>query len=144
VLNVRGSDVSFNPVFLAHLLVRAGGATLFVPRSERCRRLCAPSGRRWRALAGYDQLAAQLSAAAAGQCDPGSTRGASTAGVLQSLPAAVRRIEQINPSTLAKAVKNDAEVGLIRTTMEQDGAALAEFFAWFEQAVARREKDHRN
>ena len=37
-------------------------------------------------------------------------------------------------------MKNDAEVGLIRTTMEQDGAALAEFFAWFEQAVARREK----
>ncbi len=139
VLNVRGSDVSFNPVFLAHLLVAPEGATLFVldqkvPPPLRAR--LAADGVR---LAGYDQLAAQLS-----QLPPGSVILVDprrvTAGVLQSLPAAVRRIEQINPSTLAKAVKNDAEVGLIRTTMEQDGAALAEFFAWFEQAVARREK----
>jgi len=139
VLNVRGSDVSFNPVFLAHLLLAPEGATLFVldqkvPPPLRAR--LAADGVR---LAGYDQLAAQLS-----QLPPGSVILVDprrvTAGVLQSLPAAVRRIEQINPSTLAKAVKNDAEVGLIRTTMEQDGAALAEFFAWFEQAVARREK----
>jgi Xaa-Pro aminopeptidase len=51
----------------------------------------------------------------------------------------VRRIERINPSTLAKAVKSDGEIELIRYAMEQDGAALADFFSWFEQALARRE-----
>ncbi|WIG56137.1 MAG: Xaa-Pro aminopeptidase [Rhodanobacteraceae bacterium] len=30
VLNLRGSDVEYNPVFLAHLLIDASGATLFV------------------------------------------------------------------------------------------------------------------
>jgi Xaa-Pro aminopeptidase len=44
-------------------------------------------------------------------------------------------IEAINPSTLAKSRKTEAEAGNIRQAMEQDGAALAEFFAWFEAAL---------
>jgi Xaa-Pro aminopeptidase len=59
--------------------------------------------------------------------------------VLGALPAGVRRVEQINPTTMSKALKNEAELDFIRRTMEQDGAALAEFFAWLEQALARRE-----
>jgi Xaa-Pro aminopeptidase len=139
VLNVRGSDVPFNPVFVAHLLIGPDGVTLFVADGK------VPAPLRDRlaadgvALAGYDQLGAQLA-----QVPPGSAvlidPRRVTAGVLQSLSPAVRRIEHINPTTLAKSVKNDAEVALIRATMEQDGAALAEFFAWFEQAMARRER----
>ncbi|HVU80587.1 MAG TPA: aminopeptidase P family N-terminal domain-containing protein, partial [Rhodanobacteraceae bacterium] len=34
VLNLRGSDVEYNPVFLAHLLIDAVGATLFVDASK--------------------------------------------------------------------------------------------------------------
>jgi len=34
VLNLRGSDVDYNPVFLAHLLIDANGATLFVEASK--------------------------------------------------------------------------------------------------------------
>src|SRR6185312_6471900 len=34
VLNLRGSDVEYNPVFLAHLLIDANGATLFVEASK--------------------------------------------------------------------------------------------------------------
>ena len=44
-------------------------------------------------------------------------------------------IEAINPSTLAKSRKTDAEAHHIRHAMEQDGAALAEFFSWFEAAL---------
>jgi Xaa-Pro aminopeptidase len=47
------------------------------------------------------------------------------------------RVQAINPSTLLKACKTTAEAEHIRKTMEQDGAALCEFFAWFEQAVNR-------
>ncbi|HEX4585735.1 MAG TPA: aminopeptidase P family protein [Burkholderiaceae bacterium] len=139
VLNVRGSDVPFNPVFVAHLLIGPDGATLFVADGK----VPAPLRDRLAAdgvgLAAYDQLGAQLALVPPGSAvliDPRRV----TAGVLQSLPSAVRRIEQINPTTLAKSVKNDAEVALIRATMEQDGAALAEFFAWFEQAMARCER----
>jgi Xaa-Pro aminopeptidase len=138
LLNLRGSDVPYNPVFVAHLLIGPQAATLFV--SDRKvppdlqTRLAADGVR----LAGYDALGAHLAQVPAGSAiliDPRRV----TAGTLQALPAAVRRIEQINPTTLAKAVKNEAEADLIRHTMELDGAALAEFFAWLEHALARRE-----
>jgi Xaa-Pro aminopeptidase len=139
LLNLRGSDVPYNPVFVAHLLIGSKAATLFISDgkvpSELQARLAADGVK----LAGYDELGTQLAQLPAGSAiliDPRRV----TAGILQSLPAAVRRIEQINPSTMAKAVKNEAEAELIRYTMELDGAALAEFFAWLEQALARRQR----
>jgi Xaa-Pro aminopeptidase len=139
LLNLRGSDVPYNPVFVAHLLIGPRVATLFVSDGKVPPELRARLAADGVGLAGYDELGAQLAQLPAGSAiliDPRRV----TAGILQSLPAAVRRIEQINPSTLAKAVKNEAEAELIRYTMELDGAALAEFFAWLEQALARRQK----
>ena len=40
--------------------------------------------------------------------------------------------QAINPSTLIKSRKTDAELANVRHAMAQDGAALCEFFAWFE------------
>jgi Xaa-Pro aminopeptidase len=50
-------------------------------------------------------------------------------------------IEAINPSTFAKSKKDDAEADHVRATMEQDGAALCEFFEWLDSqlSVAGRE-----
>ncbi|HEY4039804.1 MAG TPA: aminopeptidase P family protein [Burkholderiaceae bacterium] len=138
VLNLRGSDVPYNPVFVAHLLIGPQAATLFLSDGKLPPELRARLAADGVQLAGYDQLASQLAQLPAGSAiliDPRRV----TAGILQPLPADVRRVEQINPSTLAKAVKNDTEVELIRLTMEHDGAALAEFFAWLEQALAHRE-----
>ena len=60
-----------------------------------------------------------------------------TLGFHQAMPQSMPRVQAINPSTLLKACKTAAEAEHIRHTMEQDGAALCEFFAWFEQAVNR-------
>ena len=45
--------------------------------------------------------------------------------------------EAINPSTLAKSRKNAAEADFVRRAMEQDGAAMCEFYAWFEAALGK-------
>jgi len=138
LLNLRGSDVPFNPVFVSHLLIGAGQATLFVPPGKVDERLRKRLGGDGVTLADYASLAGGLASLPAGEAilvDPRRV----TSGVLRSLPEAMRRVEQINPSTLAKSVKSPAELDFIRRTMEHDGAALADFFAWFEQALARRE-----
>jgi Xaa-Pro aminopeptidase len=49
----------------------------------------------------------------------------------------VPRVEAINPSTLFKSRKSDAELAHVRQAMAHDGAALCEFFAWFENALGR-------
>jgi Xaa-Pro aminopeptidase len=54
----------------------------------------------------------------------------------QAVPAGVRVVESVNPTTLAKSRKSEADVAHVRATMEQDGAALCEFFSWLEPRLA--------
>ncbi|MEW6372245.1 MAG: aminopeptidase P family protein [Pseudomonadota bacterium] len=134
LFNLRGSDVSFNPVFVAHALVERDGATVFVAEgkaSEELRARLAADGVR---LAPYAQAAEALAALPAGSTllvDPRRV----TAGMRSAVPDTVRVVEAINPTTFAKSRKSEAEVVHVRATMEQDGAALCEFFAWLEETL---------
>ena len=49
ILNLRGADVSYNPVFLAHLLIAPDTATLFIAAAKVDARLCRHPRRRRRA-----------------------------------------------------------------------------------------------
>ena len=134
--NLRGADVSYNPVFVAHLLLDAQRAQLFVAGGK------IENGLQGRLAAdGVDILPYTQAAAALAALPPAATLLVDprriTLGMRQVVPAGVEVIEAINPSTLAKSRKSEAEVAHIRATMEQDGAALAEFFAWFESALGK-------
>src|SRR5690606_42114425 len=61
-----------------------------------------------------------------------------TCGVFHAMDPEVPRIEAINPTTLFKSRKSEAELAHVRQAMEQDGAALCEFFAWFEESLGRQ------
>ena len=134
--NLRGADVSYNPVFVAHLLLDARSAKLYIADGKVENGLAARLAADGVELASYTQAAAALAAlppAATILLDPRRI----TLGMRQAVPVGVEVIEAINPSTLAKSRKTADEVAHIRATMEQDGAALAEFFAWFEAALGR-------
>ena len=60
-----------------------------------------------------------------------------TLGLRESAPASVKVVEAINPSVLLKSRKGAAEAAHVRTAMEQDGAAMCEFYAWFEAAQGK-------
>ena len=134
LFNLRGSDVSFNPVFVAHALVEREGATLFVAEgkaSDALRARLLEDGVR---LASYDEAAAALAALPENSTllvDPRRI----TAGMRAAVPASVRVVEAINPTTFAKSRKTEAEAAHVRATMEQDGAALCEFFSWLEATL---------
>ena len=51
------------------------------------------------------------------------------------MPNGVRLIEAINPSVFLKSRKLPQEQQFVRQAMEQDGAALCEFFSWLEVAL---------
>ncbi|SPJ16529.1 Xaa-Pro aminopeptidase [Burkholderiales bacterium] len=139
LLNLRGSDVPFNPVFLAHALVGASDVRLFVAPGK----VAAPLAERLLAdgvkIVEYGQAAAALGALGSGDVllvDPRRV----THAMVHAVAAGVRIVEQINPTTLLKSRKTDFELAHVRSAMAQDGAALCEFFAWLEQALDRRER----
>ncbi|MGK2897589.1 MAG: aminopeptidase P family protein [Burkholderiaceae bacterium] len=134
LLNLRGADVSFNPVFLAHALLGADGMTLFVADGKIGADLQAVLARDGVRLAPYAQAGAALAALPADAVlllDPKRVTFGLRANV------AVRVIEAINPSTLFKSRKTEAEAAQVRAAMAQDGAVCCEFYAWFEAAQGR-------
>ncbi|MBR8237498.1 aminopeptidase P family protein [Burkholderia sp. AU42008] len=136
LFNLRGADVNFNPVFVAHALIGADRATLFVADGKVPSALAASLAQDGVDVRAYDAARASLAALPDGATlliDPRRV----TFGTLEAVPAGVKLVEAVNPSTFAKSRKTSAEIEHVRVTMEHDGAALAEFFAWFEQAVNR-------
>ncbi|MBJ9968534.1 aminopeptidase P family protein [Burkholderia seminalis] len=136
LFNLRGADVNFNPVFVAHAMIGADRATLFVADGKVSPALAASLARDGVDVRAYGDARASLAALPAGATllvDPRRV----TFGTLEAVPAGVKLVEAVNPSTFAKSRKTSAEIEHVRVTMEHDGAALAEFFAWFEQAVNR-------
>lgn len=136
LFNLRGADVNFNPVFVAHAMIGADRATLFVAEGKVSPALAASLARDGVEVRAYDAARAALAALPDGATlliDPRRV----TFGTLEAVPAGVKLVEAVNPSTFAKSRKTSAEIEHVRVTMEHDGAALAEFFAWFEQAVSR-------
>jgi Xaa-Pro aminopeptidase len=134
LFNLRGSDVSYNPVFLAHALLDAHGATLFVGEGKVSAELKARLAADGVRVAPYADAAAALKALPAGgvlYVDPRRV----TLGLKRNVPAQVPLVENINPSTLFKSRKSDAEAEHVREAMAQDGAAMCEFYAWFEAAL---------
>ena len=140
LFNLRGSDVNYNPVFLAHALVDAERAMLFVAAGKIEPGLAGTLAADNVFVEPYEAAAHALAAIPAGSTlllDPRRI----TFGTRQAVPDGVTVIEAVNPTTFAKSRKTEREAGHVRATMEQDGAALCEFFAWLEQALAEPQRE---
>lgn len=136
ITNLRGSDVPFNPVFLAHLLIGEHDATLFVDERKLDGKVQAALNE-----AGIRTAPYETAAQAVGRLtQPLLLEPAKVAlSTLEHLPESVRLIEDMNPSTHFKGCKSPAEQEYIRQAMVQDGIALCGFFAELERDLAAGE-----
>ena len=137
--NLRGSDVQYNPVFLAHLLMDGQAATLFVGRGKIDAALQERLASDGIQVADYSQAGSALGALGSRDIllvDPKRI----TWGLREQVADGVKVIEAINPSTVLKSRKSEADAVHIREAMAEDGAAMCEFYAWFEAELARRQQ----
>jgi Xaa-Pro aminopeptidase len=136
--NLRGADVDYNPVFLAHLLIEDSRATLFVDAAKLPAPVKAALAADGVSVADYATAVAALAALPDGATlllDPARV----VVAILEGLPEGVRQIHGPAPSTAAKARKTPEELEHIRHAMRRDGAALARAFRRIETGVAAGE-----
>lgn len=139
LLQLRGADVGFNPVFLAHLLIGGDSTTLFVAPGkidDQLRATLAEDGIEISGYSDWSSTLARLPASQTALIDPSRL----SLGTRQALPDAMPVVETFQPSSLTKGCKTDHELGWVRRTMEADGAALCRFFAWLDKALAAGER----
>lgn len=134
LFNLRGADVSYNPVFISFALIGPNSVTLFVDSAKVDTGVRLSLEQDGVTLLEYTQIGAALREVpkdARLLIDPARV----TCGLLDYLDSEVTLVEGLNPTTLFKAQKSEADLLHIRQAMEQDGAALCEFFCWLDSAL---------
>ena len=142
--NLRGADVDYNPVFLAHMLIDAdtealNSATLFIDNNKVSSEIVQSLKDSGFTLADYEAVQDALGTLTADDLlllDPSKV----AVGTLSKMGDDVGFIEKMAPSTLLKSVKSNTDIDHVREAMRQDGAALCEFFATFEQRLKAGER----
>ena len=135
-LNLRGSDVHCNPVFISYLLISAEGYTLYIIEEKITDEVRTYLEAHQVEIKAYSALAEDL-----------RSFKEKHQGVLQISPLANEALYNLSsqyadtivtpsPVALMKAVKNETEQAGFRKAMERDGVALVKFLRWLKEAVA--------
>jgi Xaa-Pro aminopeptidase len=136
LFNLRGADVSYNPVFISFALIGPKSINLFVASEKVDATLRNTLEQDGITLHEYTRIGTALRNVpkdARLLVDPARV----TCGLLDYLDSEVTLVEGLNPTTLFKSQKSAADTRHIRQAMEQDGAALCEFFAWLDSALGK-------
>ena len=132
LLNLRGRDIDFNPLFYSYLLVGTDDSYLFIDEKklpEAIRRILESEEIY---IEDYDRIW-QLSDIAYGKVI--IDQGATSISVKEQLRSD-RWISKDSHVKHAKAIKSTIEIQHIHDAMVQDGVALCEAFYWLEQEPA--------
>lgn len=134
LLNVRGSDVRYNPVAVAHILIGHESVALYVDERQLNADVRIELESDGVTVRPYGDIAADLGSLPASTAVIYSPTQISV-GLAAALDADVRRVEQLNLTSIAKAKKNAVELDHVRGTMVRDGVAMVRFLHWLSTAV---------
>jgi len=138
--NVRGKDIANTPVPLAYAIVRADEtATLFVGPEKLTDAVREHLGNHVE-IRDYDELADALSEMNGKTVAVDPER--SVAAIFSALDSAgANVVKDRDPTVLAKAIKNEAEINGHKAAQKRDGAALTKFLHWMAKEAPKGELD---
>ncbi|MBD5401314.1 aminopeptidase P family protein [bacterium] len=129
LLNLRGNDVEYTPVFLAYMLVTQESAVLCVHEqilSEEIREKLTQTGISVRSYDAIEQILHDIPAGNKVWADSAAV----SYSLLNSLPEDTERVDKPSPIVLMKAVKTPQEMEHIRTAHIKDGVAVTRMIRW--------------
>ena len=134
LLNLRGTDVHCNPVFVAYVLLTQSEVTLFTNPEKITTEVAAYLKENNIKTLPYSSLTEALEAY------KGETLllapNSSNWNLQSLLPETCKVIEHNSLIAPMKAIKNEAEIRGFRNAMVRDGVAMVKFLRWLKPAVA--------
>ncbi|OAY42282.1 aminopeptidase P2 isoform X2 [Manihot esculenta] len=163
LLNLRGGDVPHSPVMYAYLTVEIDGAKLFVDNSKVTPEVLNHLKNAGVDLRPYDAILSEIESLAERGAELWLDTSSVNAAIVNTYKSACDRhlenlgsennsntkayngsngqswgpsgVYKASPISLAKALKNPAELQGMRNSHLRDAAALAQFWAWLEEEV---------
>lgn len=134
LFNIRGNDVSYNPVVIAYAIVDKTKATLYIAPEKLSPETISYLNSQKVNLADYDAIYDEIK-----NISTQSTVLVDGAKLNQSLfeaiPVQCEIRNQMSPVFILKSIKNEIEMEGVRKAMIKDGVALTKFFMWLESNI---------
>lgn len=141
LFNLRGGDISHNPVFFSYAIITDNDVYLFIEPSRITATISAhfETNKVKVTIKPYTEVFTvfeELATSTDGKVWVSS--GSSEA--LTALVPKQKRHQDITPLNVMKAIKNDVEAQGMRDCHVRDGVALVKYFAWLENEILNKRK----
>lgn len=137
--NIRGTDVTYNPVVISYAFVSEDESVLFIDPKKVTAEAAENLKKEGVVLADYTLIQKYLSRLPENSSvfiDPAKTN----ISLYNALPKGCTIIEGITPANHLKSIKNETEIKGFRNAVVKDGIALTRFYIWLEKQLAAGEK----
>lgn len=137
--NIRGTDVTYNPVVISYAFISEKESVLFIEPKKLPEEAAKRLKKEGVILADYSMITTYLSRLPENSrvfLDPAKTNVA----LYNALPKGATIIEGIAPANHLKSIKNETEIKGFRSAVIKDGVALTRFYFWLEKQLATGNK----
>lgn len=133
LFNIRGSDVPYNPVTVAHAFLSRGQVVLFIDRDKITPAVVGHFQCEGITIAGYHETAGFWTKTRGLQVCLDS--GKLSFNLHKAIAVHNKVVDTLSVADLLKSRKNETEAEGFRRAMVRDGVALVRFFIWLEKTV---------
>lgn len=137
--NIRGTDVSYNPVAISYAFVSNNENVLFINPKKVPAEIADNLKKEGWILADYGKLFDYL-AKLPENCRVFLDCGRTNVAIYNALPKSAVVIDGISPANHLKSIKNETEIKGFRSAVVKDGVAMTKFFYWLEKQMEAGEK----
>lgn len=138
LLNIRGNDVTYNPVVLSYVIVRKEECLLFIQPGALSEIVQKELEQDAVKIYPYHSVYQYIRAIPETETVLLSKKRVNYA-ILSGLKEGITIIDEINPTTTKKAIKNKVELENLRKSHIKDGVAVTKFMYWLKHQVGKEE-----
>ncbi len=131
VLNLRGSDISFNPLFISYLLIGEESCYIYINEGQLSADLSELLEAENLTIIPYKEFENHAVSLVPGRIT--LAPGTSSIGSQQLFNDGWEKVYEKDIITEMKAVKNRVEISSTQNAMKKDGVALVRFMIWLEE-----------
>lgn len=138
LFNIRGNDIPYNPVVLSYVIITKEKGYFFVNEGVLNTEIKEAFQADQIEIMPYDAIydfVKKFSDTDVVLLDKGKVNYA----IIRNLNPDIKIIDKVNPTTLAKAVKNDVELENLRKSHLKDAVAVTKFMYWLKTKVGKQE-----
>lgn len=136
LFNIRGNDISFNPVAAAYALITSKAATLYIDMDKVNDETLKTLNSEGIEVFSYENIEKDVKEIKETVViDPQKV----SAKLYSLISEKVKIVEKLNITTTLKAIKNNVEIANTENSQVRDGVAMVKFIKWLKENIGKEE-----